>query len=83
LISRSTVIEYANVPTKRPTASWLRRSCRIVRTIRGENWPIASCTATSVSESSTLVSVTSEVEAVLRIVCTEAPEPVTDVPTMS
>ena len=50
--------------------------------MRGENWPIASCTATSVSESTTLVSVTSEVEAAVRIVCTDAAEPVTPVPTM-
>src|SRR3954454_21555185 len=42
-----------------PTTSWLRRSCRIARTTRGENCPIASCTATSVSESTTLVRVTS------------------------
>src|SRR3954447_5061910 len=64
-----------------PMASWLRRSWRIARTIRGENWPIASCTATRVSESTTLVSVTSDVEATVRIVCTDAAEPVTDVPT--
>jgi len=65
-----------------PTASWLWRSCRIARTMRGENWPIASCTATRVSESTTLVSVTSDDEATVRIVCTDAADPVTAVPTM-
>ena len=65
-----------------PTASWLRRSCRIARTMRGENWPIASCTATRVSDSTTLVSVTSAVEATVRIVCTDAADPVTAVPTI-
>ena len=49
--------------------------------MRGENWPIASCTATRVSDSTTLVRVTSAVEATVRIVCTDAAEPVTDVPT--
>jgi hypothetical protein len=67
---------------KSPMASWLRRSCRIVRTMRGENWPIASCTATRVSDSTTLVRVTSAVDAEVRIVCTDAAEPVTDVPTI-
>ena len=51
--------------------------------MRGENWPIASCTATRVSESTTLVRVTSAVDATVRIVCTDAAEPVTAVPTMS
>ena len=51
--------------------------------MRGENCPIASCTATSVSESTTLVRVTSDVEATVRIVCTDAAEPVTAGPTMS
>ena len=50
--------------------------------MRGENWPIASCTATRVSDSTTLVSVTSAVEATVRIVCTDAADPVTAVPTM-
>ena len=64
-----------------PIASWLRRSCRIARTIRGENCPIANCTATSVNESTTLVNVTSAVADDVRIVCTDSAEPVTDVPT--
>jgi hypothetical protein len=50
-------------------AAWLSRSFSSAPTIRGENCPMASCTATSVRLSTTLVSVTSAVAAVLRIVC--------------
>ena len=58
-----------------PMASWLRRSCRIVRTMRGENWPMASCTATRVSDSTTPVeSDISAVAIVVRIVCTSLAE---------
>jgi hypothetical protein len=44
--------------------------------MRGENWPIASWTATRVSESTTLVRVTSDVDAAVRIVCTDVADDV-------
>jgi hypothetical protein len=58
-------------------AAWLSRSFSSAPTIRGKNWPMASCTATSVRLSTTLVNVTSAGAAVLRIVCTSAGVPVT------
>ena len=49
--------ENVNVPANRPIAHWLGRSWRICRTIRGENVPIASWTATTSSDSTSPVSV--------------------------
>ncbi|MDX6684514.1 MAG: hypothetical protein QOF86_642 [Baekduia sp.] len=42
------------VVKNRPMAAWLRRSSSRARTIRGENCPMASCTATSVTVSTML-----------------------------
>ena len=39
---------WANVATKMPIANWLGLSRRILCTMRGENWPIASWTTTIV-----------------------------------
>ena len=48
---------WEKVPANRPMASWLGRSWRIWRTIRGENVPIASWTATTSRDSTSPVSV--------------------------
>ena len=49
------------MPTKTPIASWLGLSFRIVCTIRGENWPIASCTTTIVIVNTNAARLTIEV----------------------
>jgi hypothetical protein len=55
--------------------SWSPRSSSRARTIRGENCPIASCTATSVTVSTVDVSVTTAVAIVVRMDCASAALP--------
>lgn len=42
-----------NVPTRSPTTTWLSRSRMNERITRGENWLLASCRLTTVSENTT------------------------------
>ncbi len=76
LTSRIASIAWANVATKRPIAIWLGLSRRIVCTMRGENWPIASWTTTMVMVSTSAVSVTIETAIVLRIAMAASGPPV-------
>ena len=48
--ARNTRIEYTNVPTKVPIVTWVTRSPKNVRRIRGLNWLDASCNTTIVIE---------------------------------
>ena len=57
-------------PVNSPKASWFDRSRSSAVTIRGENWPMASCTATVITVSTTEISVISDVRIVLSSVCT-------------
>lgn len=75
-ISRRVRIAWANVPTKRPIATWLVVSWRIVRTIRGENCPIANCTTTIVIVRTSAASVTMDVATVLRMIRAASGPPV-------
>ena len=65
--SRSESTAWANVATNSPTAIWLGLSCRKVCTIRGENWPMASCTTTIVIVSTNAARPTIDVATVERI----------------
>jgi hypothetical protein len=60
-IARSEKTVNVKVAPKTAIASWSPRSSSRARTIRGENCPIASCTATSVTVSTIDVSVTTAV----------------------
>ena len=60
-------IACANVPTKMPIANWLGLSCKMVATMRGENWPIASWTTTRTTVSTRAVRLTIDPATVLRI----------------
>ena len=48
---------YTNVATNTLSTTWLTRSRRKVRRIRGENWVDDSCSATSVSPSTRAITV--------------------------
>jgi hypothetical protein len=74
-IARSEKTVNVKVAPKTAIASWSPRSSSRARTIRGENCPIASCTATSVTVSTIDVSVTTAVAIVVRIDCASAALP--------
>ena len=65
--SRSDSTAWANVATNRPMAIWLGLSCRNVCTMRGENWPMASCTTTIVIVSTSVARLTIDSATVERI----------------
>ncbi len=65
-----------------PIASWLGRSWRIVRTIRGENCPIASCTTTRTIVSTMPVSMIIDAATVPRIASAASGPPVSSIGTM-
>jgi hypothetical protein len=67
---------WMKVAANRPMASWLGRSSSSERTIRGENWPMASCTTTSATVSTRVVIDTIEVAKVLRADSTALGPPV-------
>src|SRR4051812_1960073 len=81
--SRRASIACANVATKSPMAIWLGLSCRIVWTMRGENWPIASCTTTIVTVRTSAHSVPSGAAVVLRIAAAASGPPVRNFGTSS
>jgi hypothetical protein len=60
--SRSTISEYSAVATNVPKQCWLGRSRRNVRSTRGENWVLASCSATIVIENTVPVNAIVEPE---------------------
>ena len=73
--ARSEKTANVKVAPKTAIAIWSPRSSSRARTIRGENCPIASCTATSVTVSTIDVSVTTAVAIVVRIDCASAALP--------
>ena len=76
-ISRRVSTATTNVAPNSPIASWLNRSDSSAATIRGENWPIANCTTTSVTVSTRLVSEAIAVAKIDRVVCASLGVPVT------
>jgi hypothetical protein len=74
-IARSEKIAKVKVEAKTAIASWSPRSSSKARTIRGENCPIASCTATSVTVSTSDVNVTTAVATVASTACASAALP--------
>ena len=78
MILRMASIEWANVATKTPIASWLGRSRRMARTMRGENCPMASCTTTKTMVRTRPVRVTIDVATLPRIINAASGPPVTD-----
>jgi hypothetical protein len=68
-IARSEKIANVRVAPKIAIASWSPRSSSSERTIAVRNWPIANCTATSVTVSTIDVSVRTAVAIVVRIDC--------------
>jgi hypothetical protein len=75
-MSRMATAMNAVEPLNSPNASWFSRSRSSAVTIRGENWPIASCTATVITVRTTEISVTSDVRIVLSSVCAADGPPV-------
>jgi hypothetical protein len=75
--SRRVSTATTNVAPNKPIASWLNRSESSADTMRGENWPMASCTTTSVKVSTTVVSETIEEAKTDRVVCAPLGVPVT------
>ncbi len=61
---------------KSPIAIWLGLSRKIVCTMRGENWPIASCTTTIVMVSTSAASDTIEAATVDKIASAASGPPV-------
>ena len=61
----STIREYTKVAVKTPRATWLPRSRRNVRSTRGENWLLASCSATIVIVNTSPVNVIMDVAMVV------------------
>ena len=76
-------IAWANVATNSPIANWLGLSCRNVCTMRGENWPIASCTTTIVIVRTSAVRLTIDAAMVDRIAIAASGPPVSAVGTSS
>ena len=76
--SRIASMAKAKVPTNMPIANWLGRSRRIVCTIRGENWPIASCTTTIVIVSTNAARLTIDVATAPRIASAASGPPVNE-----
>ena len=74
--SRIVNMAWANVATNNPMASWLGRSCRNVCTMRGENWPIASCTTTIVIVNTSVANDTIDTAIVSRIAIAASGPPV-------
>ena len=67
---------WVKVATNSPMANWLGRSCRNVCTMRGENWPIASCTTTIVIVRTNAASDTIDAAIVSRIAVAASGPPV-------
>ncbi len=74
-IARSDTTAKLNVAPNTAIASWSPRSSSSARTIRGENCPIASCTATSVTVKTVVVSGTTAEAMVVKIDCASAALP--------
>ena len=74
--SRRASMAWAKVATNKPMANWLGRSRRKVCTMRGENWPIASCTTTIVIANTSVASETIDTAIVSKIATAASGPPV-------
>ena len=71
-------IACTKVATNNPMAIWLGRSRSSRCTIRGENWPMASCTTTSTMVRTSAVRLTIEVATVVKIYSAASGVPTSD-----